>query len=903
MKEINGPVRIIMIHSGKYEYAEVDINEGVHLVGSNNCGKTTLISTLQFLYIDKEKSFNFSHDKSKSKKYYFKDEYSYILFECITSSGYMVIGARGTSSLGSGDFERFIYNGSYKKEDFFNGDEIVKGDEVKVRLSVKKYKVLTPSLVRAALTGKDIGDGLILNILPIKSSGGYEKFRNTYKNLLQLSNIGQIEFKDALIQVCTPELIVKDGIDFQESYTPMYNKIRRVSNEIDSIKKLRPFIEESFKLFNQRKEARIKIVAGYKIIIEKLKFIKKQNIKIIEEKKLEVFEKKIKAEKLEFKYKEIDEEIAEKNQKIGYLGREIELLEEDIKNFQGYIPTLELPQIKQLELKLTGKLKGLALVDMEKVEIVEARLNKNKKDLFRLNKRISNFEDTLAKKLSSVFDQNQLAQFFALFNHKLLDQTIVNGTVEIFNFNNLVKNIHDVIGKIKDETYIDDAISISLAQELKPDLSDFFDIEKIKKRIVHKKSEIKRDEDTLSFSKEQKELKEDCDKLKEDIAFRKRKHSEYLAFKEKKPLEQLQNDKKIIKNERDAKKKELKDLSKEKNDLEKEINTLQKEITEIGKNEVELDREVSLLQKPNSYWTAPDDYNILDEDINSLIEAHKIYGGQEKTTSNDLEKNLSYIETTLGPKVSYESDEKFLEYLKLEVDDLDQKEKVVEEMWEKALTSLQTSLRDILDDLETINKQAGLINRTLSKIQISDLVGVKIIVEQNKHITGYIKKLISNAFTTDFLELANQNRSTEPLKELQNRFLGKGKIELTDLFTLKFEVEKIDGDVDSYTSLNSVESNGTTTTIKVLVNLILMKGLFEERNKENVRIPFYLDEVASLDSHNARAVTQQAVKLGFTPIVASPTPSHIVNKLYLLRGGTKQGLYVNNRNMTYIQSN
>jgi energy-coupling factor transporter ATP-binding protein EcfA2 len=904
MTETNGPTRIIMIHSGKYEYAEVDVNEGIHLVGANNCGKTTLISTLQFLYIDKENAFKFSHDRGKSRRYYFKDEYSYILFECMTSAGYKVIGARGTSSLGSGDFERFIYNGSYKSEDFFRGDEIIKGNEVKVNLAVKGYKILTANLLQAALTGKDIGGGLVLNLLPIKSTDGYEKFRNTYKNLLELSTIGQSEVKEALIQICSPKLVVKNGIDLQESYAPMYNKIRRVLGEIEDIKKLKPLIEDSHVLFGRREEARTEMVAGYQMIIESLKSIKIQNIKRIETLKIELEEKEEARKGVEDEHRETEKIIGEKNQEIGAVLKEIENLKKEIEKFQGYLPSLELPQINQLALKFKRKASELALIDIEDVEIIETRLNNNEVEFERLNRRVSNFENTLARKLSTSFTKDQLSKVFGLFNHKLLDQNTVNGTVEILNYDGLVRNINTILSKVKDETYNDDAVSVSLIEELKPDLSDFFDIKKVKELIAHKKSEIERDKKTLVASKKKKELQEEYDALQDELTSRKQKHSEYLAFKEKKSLKELEKDQEVLESEKREKREKLTDLYKRKDQLQTEITILGKRIMGIGEEEKELDRKVSLLQKPDSDWTAPDDdHHILEDDINSLIEAHGNYGDQEKATAHELEKNLYNIERILGPKVSYGSDKKFLEYLKLQVDELAQKEAVVEEMWDKALTSLQTSLRDILEDVEMVSKQAGEINRTLSKIQISDLVSVRIIVEKKKHLTDYIKTLIRSGFTTNLLDFANTGRSTEPLKELQGRFLGKGKVELTDLFALKFEVEKIDGKIDPYTSLNNVESNGTTTTIKVLVNLILMKGLFDEKNKEKVRIPFYLDEVANLDPHNARAVTQKAVELGFTPIVASPAPAHIVNKLYLLKGGRKEGLYVNDRNMTYIQRN
>ena len=47
-----GPQKIILVRSGLYEYAEVDINGAIQIVGPNNTGKSTLIKTLQFLYLN-----------------------------------------------------------------------------------------------------------------------------------------------------------------------------------------------------------------------------------------------------------------------------------------------------------------------------------------------------------------------------------------------------------------------------------------------------------------------------------------------------------------------------------------------------------------------------------------------------------------------------------------------------------------------------------------------------------------------------------------------------------------------------------------------------------------------------------------------------------------------------------
>ena len=46
------PTKLVMILSGGYQYAEVDIDQPVQFIAANNVGKTSLIAALQFLFID-----------------------------------------------------------------------------------------------------------------------------------------------------------------------------------------------------------------------------------------------------------------------------------------------------------------------------------------------------------------------------------------------------------------------------------------------------------------------------------------------------------------------------------------------------------------------------------------------------------------------------------------------------------------------------------------------------------------------------------------------------------------------------------------------------------------------------------------------------------------------------------
>ncbi|MFN3874854.1 MAG: ATP-binding cassette domain-containing protein, partial [Flavobacteriales bacterium] len=116
-----GPSKLIAIRSGSYDYAEIELGSSLQLVGPNNAGKTTLINTLQFLYLDHRNQMVFGdHDMEATREYYFPDHYSYLLFECQGPRGAYVLGGRGASRASAGDPIRFTYDGPYDVADFLS---------------------------------------------------------------------------------------------------------------------------------------------------------------------------------------------------------------------------------------------------------------------------------------------------------------------------------------------------------------------------------------------------------------------------------------------------------------------------------------------------------------------------------------------------------------------------------------------------------------------------------------------------------------------------------------------------------------------------------------------------------------------------------------------------------------
>ena len=115
-----GPSKIVALHCGKFSFAEIELDSPVHLIGPNNVGKTSLIALLQFLYLDDQRHMHFSREMAETRRYYFPEKYSYALFECLTPTGFQVLGVRGLGPVRQYEFERFVYNGRLELADYLD---------------------------------------------------------------------------------------------------------------------------------------------------------------------------------------------------------------------------------------------------------------------------------------------------------------------------------------------------------------------------------------------------------------------------------------------------------------------------------------------------------------------------------------------------------------------------------------------------------------------------------------------------------------------------------------------------------------------------------------------------------------------------------------------------------------
>jgi len=255
-----GPTRLVLLRSGGYDYADLELHSPVHLVAANNVGKTTLIAALQFLYIDDAQEMYFSHEWSETRKHYFPKLGSAILFECMTPTGFQVFGLRGLGPVQGYEYERFVYAGPYLRDDFVDGQTIrAWDDDVVHRIVGRSLRILEPRDLRTSLLGSGDAKGPYLGLVPLKRSGNYNSFRFLFRNLLRLSKIEQKHLKRLFIDITRPRLR-QVKLDLRRDYATLFAQVARQSDDVAALRRVVPLMKDLLECHAKRDFVRSQLV-------------------------------------------------------------------------------------------------------------------------------------------------------------------------------------------------------------------------------------------------------------------------------------------------------------------------------------------------------------------------------------------------------------------------------------------------------------------------------------------------------------------------------------------------------------------------------------------------------------------------------------------------------------------
>jgi hypothetical protein len=222
--------------------------------------------------------------------------------------------------------------------------------------------------------------------------------------------------------------------------------------------------------------------------------------------------------------------------------------------------------------------------------------------------------------------------------------------------------------------------------------------------------------------------------------------------------------------------------------------------------------------------------------------------------------------------------------LREELEALAEKEAALEKDWNAHIHTLRATFDQILQRLGDVQSARDDLNRHFSRVQVSDLKSVKMEVLEDAGLVSWIRRLAEYEPGGLF---ENDPQRESALVNFRKKLEVNSQVRYADLFTLGFTVVGADDRARTYHDFRQIESHGTTVTIKVLFNLLLLKS---QLKRDDCQVPFFLDEIQILDPANRHAILDTARKLGFIAITAAPEAVSEVDALYFLQ--PRQGMIV-----------
>lgn len=871
----NGPTKIILINAGKYEYAEVGLDGAVQIVGPNNSGKTTLISTLQFLYIDDSSKMVFrGHTLDETFDYFLHSEHSYVLFECRTLRGSVVVGWRGASRASGADAERFFYLGPFRREDFLADDRIRPPKEISASLADRDFQFINKAaehrtLLLSGANQRNSG----LGIVALKDGERFSDFRDTLKNLLCLANITQEQMRERLLMLAglSTDYI---AIDARRVLGQDYEDMKRELDELRQLQKHQKEVQAIVELFNERQVLRGQLNYRWRDLkARKETFDKghKAQVAVLDE-KIEAARGAATTSKtaLGLKRKERDGFLTEKSP----MDVQLKTLEANKKTYNAFSEQFEQAALENLERQLSDLLTRQREATGETVESVSNQLQDAQNKVEATTTSIKHFSRLTVTALRQHFTDDEISRLFGVFNPSLLGLAIGRTGVTLSDAKEVVRRLRRIIDRIVDGVYQDDSTTVRFGPPADL-LSKFQNVEALERELEKESGNVSRLGALLEAVTQRDELSRRIGESKTQKQAQADKLAAYRGFKENLAKEpEWRSAVAILRVAITAAEDEI-------TKFEATLEDQGKVIADLGAQKTDADKQYKqVLQRYDEcrmalFNVAPRADTEIPDDFDSAVSFYEREHRKESDLTTQLEKGFGKL-GVFADRFKSNDEAETVRNLEQELDALPDREKASQLRWKSHIHGLKSRFQEVLNDLRLVESAKDKLNKEFSRVQVSDLKALKLIVERQADEVSLLERLAS-------LDELNLMEDTAPLDKVLERVRSKMSrnpvTRIAELFTLGVVVTTADGKTKRYADFHQVESDGTTVTIKVLFNLLVLKSLL---HKEDVAIPFFLDEVERLDPANQRAIIQTAKKLGFIAITAAPSAIGEVDVCYFL---------------------
>lgn len=873
-----GPQRLILILSGPYEYAEVELSGTLQIVGENNVGKTALIKTLQFLYIDNRQQMDFgSHTLDETREFYFPNQYSYVLFQCLGATGQCVVGWRGQSKATGGEPERFCHLGPFEAADFLDGkNQVREPRDVNARLALKQFRVLKSAQEHRELLLLPVGgDARGLGIVALRDNDKFHQFRETLKNLLALSAITQEQMRDRLLMLADipPD---RTALDARALFGDDYDRIRERRERLVKFKKNQPLVEKLVSKFTERETARGELVWRWTDLRGKKQKFEEEHGAKLEQRREEVRKQSALWKAADDELRDRRRDIVEFSEQKGVISKPLQDLAVLDKEFAVFVEEMERAALANLAQEIRGLESRLAAAEGESREKARQKLDFYGGLVQQTERTIARFDNLAVTALRQHFRDDELNLLFRVLNRDLLEAPMGEGGIAVAREKELLAALRALLARVKNGSYHDQNISFPLADGSEP-LSGLDNLDTVRELLAEHRATLARWKGIFGAIEHREKLEAELKARraahgeKSKVIFR---FEEYQEAKAEAP--RWRAELKKVTDAIEAANERIGKLTTDSNAAEKSKGEAE---GAIRKAEDEFN---AVMGRHNQcvfpeFSAKPCVVDDIPNDFDMAIALFLRQQEKQEKLSDEIARLLAETERWFGEEFRGQDDYETIGILQGELAALVDKEDALARDWNAHLHGLKATFELVLKNLGHVSSAASDLTRAFAKVRVSNLKSVKIEVLEQSDLVGWIRRL-AQAEQPGLFD--DDTSLSATLKNFRAKLESNPVIRFADLFTLGVTVTRADNRRHTYHNFREIESHGTTVSIKVLFNLLLLRG---QLRRDDCEIPFYLDEIESLDDGNRQSILSEARRLGFIAVTAAPKAISEVDALYFLQ--------------------
>lgn len=873
-----GPKRIILIRAGRYDYAEVVLGRSAHLVGQNNAGKTSLIATLQMLYVAGFNEMNFSRPWDETRRYYFRLDTSTILFETVTSDGrFVTVGLRGKGQLGAFQVDRFAFEGAYRKEDFIDEENRVRPfGEVKKRIVADRFlKDLEPNEIRAALVGELGVRQLNIGIVPLRDVGRYSDFVYLFKNLLRLNDLSQKDIKETFLTVYRHGIRNAIEVDLHREYNDAYIALMVEKAKLANLRQV-ALIANRLKA---EQEKRICASRDLPALYTAVVGAKARQMKALQEgferdrERLQAVEIAALAAKDEW------QRLENENENIVRAGLD---LEHWFKEFDGdaaalkdYLPDIEVARRKHLREEIDTLIARLVTAG-DPVEI-ESRLERMRKKLVSITEQRDKHARLLGTRLQEGLGQDAMSDLGRIFHPGLLRLPVEAGSVILSDEGALLTLLRRIHGKIADGQLVINGVSIPLDLVSSRESMRVADLATLNEEVTDLDRDVRKLEQDLLTAKDMAAMQAKRGALEATLQASEGLHQRFLlhtvAAKELPEKRKAAEAQKKAKEANIATRKLLEEQGvireRQKTGINGDIKTKHEQLAKLDNLRPIPPKPSWPMGTPDPEWT--------DDAIELSSLYTQTYAGYSQSEAEVL-RILSEAELLNPDGFAGGSDDEKIDAIIEAVDSLGDRGKAYYDHLGNVIKGMRATFQRMFEALESLTEAAERFSRTIGNVAISNLRGLSVKIVENTEMTRNYRSVVDAGAADLFSSLSDTEGAINAINQTIQR---APVLRLADWFGIQFVVKTADGAETVYNDLSKIESNGTTMSIKALVNIVLIQAMMRDRRP--FILPFYIDEANQIDEANLREIVALANGKGFCPIFASTVPVAAAESIYIVR--------------------